>query len=183
MNNVLKFDPSQKRKPEPEAKKPQNDAARFVWISAIVGPLGSALFLMAIYGFSDIWAVMTNPTDGALWGRIGIGVSFVLLLGGSAVPFCLVALAPYSIAVNKGVVLLRSIFVRRAMAGGAVYGVAAAGLMSFLLGEGSSIQSMGFVILSVALAAVLGAAISFMWAHTCWILGGEKLSPTTNDNR
>lgn len=136
MNNVLKFDPEKKRKPEPEQKKPQNEAVRFVWISAIVGPLGSAILLMALFGFSDIWAAITNPLVGGYWAQVGKLAGFALILGVGAVPFSLGALVPYAMAVEKGFVLLQSIYVRRAVIAGGIYGVIVVLAMSYVVASG-----------------------------------------------
>jgi len=183
LNNVLKFDPSQKRKPEPEAKKPQNGAARFVWISAVVGPLGSALFLMLMFGFSDLWNAITNPTVGGYWLQIGRLFGTALAIGVVGVPFSLISLGSYAMAVNKGFVLLRSIFVRRAVMAGGIYGVSLIVVLYVLMGTDLGGANTGELVLGVVLGGFLGAAVSFLWAHVCWIIGGAKLSPKTNDNR
>lgn len=183
MNNVLKFDPSQKRKPELEEKKPQNDAARFVWVSAVVGPIGSALFVMLMFGFSDLWNAITNPTVGGYWMQVARLFGTALVIGVFGVPFSLVSLGSYALGVNKGFLLLRQIFVRRAVMAGGIYGVSLIGVLYFLMGTDLSAANVGELVLGVALGGFLGAAISFLWAHVCWIIGGAKHSPKTNDNR
>jgi len=183
LNKVLKFDPSRKRKPEPEEKKPQSDAARFVWRSAIVGPIGSALFLMLIFGFSDLWTAITNPTVGGNWMQLARLFGLALVIGVVGVPFSLISLGSYALAVDKGFVLLRSIFVRRAVMAGGVYGVALIVVLYALMGTDLSGANIGELVLGIVLGGILGVAISFLWAHVCWIIGGAKHSPVTNDNR
>ncbi len=183
MNNVLKFDPEKKRKPEPEQQKPQNEAVRFVWISAIVGPLGSAFLLMALFGFSDIWAAITNPLVGGYWAQVGKLFGFAIILGVGAIPSRLGALVPYAMAVEKGFVLLQSIYVRRAVIAGGIYGVVVVLAMSYVVASGLGAFGLGQMAAGVAIGGVAGVMVSFFWAHVCWIIGGEKLSPRTNDNR
>ena len=185
MNNVLKFDPEKRRKPEPEEKKPQvNNGAKFVWLSALLGPIGSALLLMLMFGFSDLWQAITNPLVFGYWSQIGRLMGIAFIIGVAAAPFSLVFLGPYAMAVNKGYVLLQSIFVKRATIAGGVFGFAVVvGFTAFAYSNGQEIL-VAELAMSMVLAVIAGVAAAFIWANVCWIVGGGwKLAPQTNDNR
>lgn len=146
---------------------------RFVWRSAIVGPMGSAMLLAILFGFSDIWAAVTNPLVGGYWVQLGKALGFVLLLGVAALPFSFGFLGAYAVAIGKGAALLQSNFVRRAMLAGGSFGLLAVALLGILLGQADPNQPFSFTsmdtIVSLLVGTVSGTFISFIWAHVCWL--------------
>lgn len=174
MNNVLKFEPKPKRKPEPEEKTPQDKAVRFLWLSAFIGPLGSALLLVVLFGFSDITRALTNPTVSGYWVQLARGLGFALVLGVAALPFSLVALGTYARAVKKGAALLRASFIRRAVIAGGLYGLALVALLLVLLGPSSITIEWGQTLFSLVLGVIAGLVVSFVWAQLMWLIA----SPT-----
>ncbi|MGJ8529067.1 hypothetical protein [Maritalea sp.] len=190
MNNVLKFDPSKKRKPEPEQEKPkpQNQAMMFVWRSAVVGPMGSALLLVVLFSFSDIWNAITNPFVGGYWLQLGKAFGFAMILGLFATGFSLAFLAPYGLSVGRGAILSQSDFVRRAVMAGGAFGFVVVLVLNALVGafgtgQGVNYASPDFYI-GLGVGTITGMLMAFLWAHVCWLTIPKTTPQTTkNDNR
>lgn len=179
MNNVLKFDPSKKRKPEPEMPKTPTGPAKFIWVSALVGPLGSALMLVTLFGFSQLWAAITNPLSLSGWAEIGKAYGLALVLAIFALPFSLAALAPLAMAVNKGRALLQGEFVRRAIIAGGVYGFCAVIAVNIYAGVNMLGGNIVDTIIGLIAGAVAGLLLSFLWAHVCWLTLSKLRKPVT----
>ncbi|MCF4099679.1 hypothetical protein [Maritalea mediterranea] len=174
MSNVVKFQPPPKRKPEPQEKGPQEKAARFVWVSALVGPLASALLLITLFSFSDIWRALTNPLVSSYWVQLGRVFGMALVIGVAALPFSLLVLGPYAMAIKKGRVLQRAIFIRRALLAGAIFGGTVLVALGLMLGSGLNNVGLGQILFSLVTGVIAGTMISFIWAQVIWMLA----SPT-----
>jgi len=174
LSNVVKFQPPPKREEEPKEKSPQDKAVRFLWVSAVAGPLGSALLLVILFGFSDIGRALSNPTVSGNWVQLARGLGFAMVVGVAALPFSLVALGTYARAVSKGQALLRSTFIRRAVIAGGLYGFAVVAILMVLLSQSISSVGVWQILFSLVLSVIAGTAVSFVWAQVIWMLA----SPT-----
>ncbi len=189
MSNVLKFDQSKKREPEPEKKKPkpQESAVRFVMRSAIIGPLGSALLLVVLFSFSDIWNAITNPLVAGYWVQLGKAFGFALVLGLLAAGISLAFFAPYALSIGRGLGLIKTTFVRRAMMAGGTFGFVAVLVLNMLIGvfdpASSSVYSSPDLYIGLGVGTIAGILMAFLWAHICWLTLLNTSANNTNSNK